>query len=268
MKRVVKPMQHRQWHFRAACGRCSIPARSASHLRANFQFLAGFPCVGLKQSLVVSEFSFATIARADCLAQGPLQHFLAPAGARLSPSKQQTAAALRSIKVAMGSPARDVAPSPLCLTGEETPPPPSGSEGFALVAAEREDLLATQAEAPDYLNALDALEADAIRENAALKEKVSSATDPCQGAREQLQDLARQAWKMAFHADFDFDASELGEKAQQLKPEDLERFHNAWAKLVYDVKEVYQAIGFHRRQDNVSLRSFVTSLLGFLLRLA
>ncbi|CAJ1374140.1 unnamed protein product [Effrenium voratum] len=148
--------------------------------------------------------------------------------------------------------------------GEETPPPPSGSEGFALVAAEREDLLATQAEAPDYLNALDALEVDAIRAYAALKEKVSSAADLCQGAREQLQDLARQAWKMAFHADFDFDASELGEKAQQLKPEDLERFHNAWAKLVYDVKEVYQAIGFHRRQDNVSLRSFVTShCLGF-----
>ncbi|CAJ1360048.1 unnamed protein product [Effrenium voratum] len=68
---------------------------------------------------------------------------------------------------------------------------------------------------------------------------------------------------MAFHADFDFDASEPGEKAQQLKPEDLERFHNAWAKLVYDVKEVYQAIGFHRRQDNVSLRFVTSQCLGF-----
>ena len=54
-------------------------------------------------------------------------------------------------------------------------------------------MLATQAEAPDYLTALDALEVDATREYAALKAKVSLATDPCQGAREQLQDLARQA---------------------------------------------------------------------------
>ena len=92
----------------------------------------------------------------------------------------------------------------------------------------------------------------ALREYAALKEKVSSAAGGTRAAAG------------SGNAGADFDASELGEKAQQLKSEDPERCHNAWAKVVYDVKEVYQAIGFHRRQDNVSLRSFVTShCLGF-----
>ena len=85
----------------------------------------------------------------------------------------------------------------------------------------------TQAEVPDYLNALDAL---------------MRAARVSQGTR-------------GIPPDFDFDDTS--------ESEDLERFHNTWAKLCGD-KEVYQAIHFHRRQDNVGSRSFVASrILGF-----
>lgn len=131
--------------------------------------------------------------------------------------------------------------------------------------ADPEDtFLATQGDVPDYLLALDTLEEQAGHEYAALKEKVNSATDPSCGARERLQGLAMEAWALAFQTDMDCAASEVGEKLSQLEPQDLEKFHGAWSKVVYDVKEVYQAIGFHKKAPQESLRSFMTShCLGF-----
>ena len=123
---------------------------------------------------------------------------------------------------------------------------------------EQEGLLSTQAEAPDYLDAVDALEVAAETEYEVLTAKVKNSTDPSQDAQDRLRDLAKQAWKMAFKEDIT-DLSQLAGKVEGLQPQQAESFHNAWGKLVYDVKEVYQAIGFQRKPEATGLRSFITS---------
>ena len=122
---------------------------------------------------------------------------------------------------------------------------------------EEAHLLSTQSNVPDYFKALDDLEIEAAQEFSDLKSKVSSNIDPSQGVRERLLVVAKEAWSMSGAGEVD--PVNLPGLLQSAAPDGQEKFHAAWTKLVYDVKEVYQAIGFHHKPPQTSLREFIKS---------
>ena len=123
-------------------------------------------------------------------------------------------------------------------------------------------LLASQAGPQEYADALDAVEEDALLEFQALQDKVTSATDPSAEAVQQLQAYARSAWKAA--AGEELSPEDVASKVGQADKSTVEAFHQAWTKQLYDVKEVYEAINFHRKPASTTLREFIKDhCLGF-----